>query len=190
MCYNHFLTHAEMDCVAVCLLTHGRRCVSAMCVSLLQCWEGGFGGITLLRGWEDCGTRNCGQNHKDKGLKQAPETVLVSKAIWSFWNCIQFSQYAKLSSFHRNWLVPSCNPALREVRRKERSHKNIMTCLTDINSGLSCPHTKLCIDVKWPLGSVSCCMQHFGHTEEKMTLGNEKRSYWNSKLLCTLLNII
>lgn len=55
-------------CVCVCLraFTQGRRCVSAMCVSLLQCCEGGLGGVTLLRGWGGCGTRNCGKNHKDK----------------------------------------------------------------------------------------------------------------------------
>lgn len=49
----------------VCAFTQGRRCVSAMCVSLLQCCEGGLDGVTLLRGWGGCGTRNCGGNNKD-----------------------------------------------------------------------------------------------------------------------------
>lgn len=54
------------ESVCMCLFTQGRRCVLPMCVSLLQCCEGWLGGVTLLRGWGGCGTRNCGKNHKDR----------------------------------------------------------------------------------------------------------------------------
>lgn len=64
-CWTGFVACAFVR-LRVCTFTQCRRCMSAMCASLLQCWEGGLGGVTLLRGWGGCGTRNCGKNHKDK----------------------------------------------------------------------------------------------------------------------------